>query len=410
MITDKSVGPKSKFGAVVLGLSPTGLHVLRELGAAEVPLIGVTSSIEPGLYSKYLKNSVTVLAKGGSDRLCEDLLKMADRSDRRWVLIPTSDSYIEFIVQYRKVLARSFRFQASYNPELYEAIVDKRAFAELCRVHDVDSPQCWIRESSELEELLGGIEFPILLKPAFIHVARSQMRGRKVLVARDRQEYRKAVSEARSFGGRWLIQEVIPGPESEITLFSAYFDSKQRAHQAFTARKLRQYPPGFGSASLVLSQRLEETKHLSIELFRALKYEGIASAEFKRDPRDDRLKIIEINPRPSLWFAAAHHAGRRISLACFCDLVGMELPEEENQQAENVLWRYFWKDMYSAAFYRMKGKEFVLGGPQVTANFIGGGMRRVGPVFEAKDWHPVIGEGFRYMSQGLSRIFGKRKC
>lgn len=408
MITSNSPDPLRKVGAVVLGLSPTGLHVLRELGAAGIPLVGVSNSMEAGRFSKYLAKTATILAESGNARLCDDLLRMADSSDRRWVLLPTSDSYIEFVVQYCEILARVFRFQASYTTEFYQAIVDKRAFADLCRTHSIEGPRYWVRSSGELEALIGEVEFPILLKPALIHVTRSKMRGRKVLVVSNPKEYRSAVSEARGFGGQWLVQEVIPGPESEITLFAAYFDKRQDAHQAFTARKLRQYPPGFGSASLVLSESCVETKEISINLFRALKYEGIASAEFKRDPRDGRLKMIEINPRPSLWFAAAHHAGKRISLACFCDLVGMGAPEEEGQ-AENVLWRYLLKDMYSAAFYRTRGRGFVLDRPDVAVGVAGGKIRRVGPIFEAEDWRPVVGEGVRYASEGLSRIFRKRK-
>ena len=44
--------------AVVLGLSPTGLYAVRELGAADIPVLGVSSYKQAGNYSRYLKTGL----------------------------------------------------------------------------------------------------------------------------------------------------------------------------------------------------------------------------------------------------------------------------------------------------------------------------------------------------------------
>ena len=142
------------------------------------------------------------------------------------------------------------------------------------------------------------------------------MAGRKVFIAKNAEEFRR-VAAAACCGGRWLVQEIIPGPESAITVFGGYIAKDGGVRQAFTGRKLRQYPPGFGSASLARSEKLEETRRLSEGFLSAAGFRGIASAEFKYDERDGKLKIIEVNPRPALWFALSHHAGKRIALAAF---------------------------------------------------------------------------------------------
>jgi predicted ATP-grasp superfamily ATP-dependent carboligase len=167
------------------------------------------------------------------------------------------------------------------------------------------------------------------------------MAGRKGFVARNKEELAHIAASLPESESTWVLQEIIPGSDAAITLFGAYFDRQSRAHQSFTCRKLRQFPPGFGSASMVRSATLEDTRRLSEDFLRDIGYSGIAGAEFKLDPRDGKLKIIEINPRPTLWFGAAHHAGKRIALAAFCDLANLPLPEVVRPSAASIEGREY---------------------------------------------------------------------
>ena len=195
------------------------------------------------------------------------------------------------------------------------------------------------------------------------------------------------------------MQEIIPGPESAITVFGGYIAKDGGVRQAFTGRKLRQYSPGFGSASLARSEKLEETRRLSEGFLSAAGFRGIASAEFKYDERDGKLKIIEVNPRPALWFALSHHAGKRIALAAFNDLqAAAAVPERE--QDDGVLWRYLFKDLYSSFFYAVR-EEFILPPPGARGRARSGPHRR--PLFDRSDPMPVWGELLNYAAKLAAR-------
>jgi D-aspartate ligase len=198
-----------------------------------------------------------------------------------------------------------------------------------------------------------------------------------------------------------LLQEIVPGPESAITLHATYVDRSGAFCQPISARKLRQYPPGFGSASLVVSEPQDEARDLARRLLGALDYRGIAAAEFKRDPRDGRLKAIEINARPSLWFALATGAGQRLTLAAYPDLAGTGQSLPETAQTDGVVWRYALKDMYSTLFYRLR-PGFVLPAPDIT---VAGGVRaRAYPVFATDDWRPMVAEWGHFVRKAISRM------
>lgn len=387
--------------AVVLGLSPTGLYAVRELGEAGVRVLGVESGRQPGCYSKHLTVAPGFLLATSDEETVARLLSVAEREGTRGVLIPASDAFIEFVVRNASRLAARYDFQESYDAESYSAFVDKARFAELCRAHGVAAPACFERDAASLAALADSAAYPCLIKPALIHTVKRHMKGAKVYIAKDAEEFRAVARMVAPWGGAWLVQEIIPGPESNITCYFGYFAKDGTARQAVTARKLRQFPPGFGSASLVRSERLDETREISERFLKAAGFHGIGGVEFKLDERDGKLKIIEVNPRPELWAGLSHHAGKRAVLEAFSDLSGRP-PVPEEEQIDGVAWRYFLKDLYSRLFYAVKGKDFVLASPSV-----GGkpAVRTTGPLLDWSDPLPVFGEFLNYGVKAVSRVF-----
>jgi D-aspartate ligase len=87
------------------------------------------------------------------------------------------------------------------------------------------------------------------------------------------------------------------GPETDIYVFAAYFDKSASPHGIFTGQKIRQYPIGFGTTTMMKTTYKPELVEMSVEFLKKLGYQGLCDVEFKYDRRDDTYKIIEINPR-----------------------------------------------------------------------------------------------------------------
>ena len=390
---------------IVLGLSPTGLYAVREAGRAGFTVVGVTDSFACGSYSRYLRHPGESWLAPTQTELLERLVTFASRSEHKPVLLPTNDRYIEFIGRHAQTLSACCQFPDAYRG-ISQELMDKRAFNLLCREHGLVTPGVWETEDKEsLSALAGVIPFPCILKPALIHRAVSFLKGKKVLLARDEREFRSLVASIPVETGGWLVQEVIPGPESNITLFGGYFNRSGQPLQTFTARKLRQYPVGFGSASLVRSEPCPETLEKSLYFLQKLRFSGVCGTEFKRDPRDGQLKIIEINPRPTLWFSLTNAAGKRIVETACRDLAGLPIADQK-PQVNGILWRYALKDTYSALFYRAKGGSFIFPTPELQSgdNPVRG---KTWPVFDSEDPLPTLAEPIQFLKKIVSRF---RKC
>jgi len=372
--------------AVVLGLSPTGLYAVRELGRAGIPVTGVASELQAGRVSRYLSDSIV---EADETKRLERLIERFADSPAKPVLIPTSDQDIDFIITHAERLSSWFVFQDSYQDGVAESLLTKERFYKLCEAHGIAYPKLWKSLPGEIGLLRDEIRYPCMIKPSRIHEIKAQLAGKKGWIVKDAAEFDRVVARIPAEAGVLLLQEIIPGPESEITLYTAYFDREGKAHQPFTAQKVRQYPPGFGSASLVRSHPEVESQQIAEGLLSAIGYRGIAAAEFKRDPRDGILKIIEINARPSLWFSVSTAAGKFVTLCSYHDLAGTGVTLDETDQVNDVFWRFVGKDIYSSLYYRLH-PDFILPPPDITC--LSAARKRVCAVYMRDDPAPVLAE------------------
>jgi D-aspartate ligase len=385
--------------AVVLGSSPTGLYALRELASGGRSVAVADLARGCAFHSRFVRGRGRRHA-GPIEGLGAWLSEVADRQAERPLLLPASDVFVEYVLRRHVELGRRFVFADSYR-ESATHLLDKASFHALCIQHGVATPGVWLAAGGAALAQLGSVvTFPCILKPMLIHHARDFLRGQKVLLAGNIAEFGAQVARIPATSGGWLVQEVIPGPESAITLFGGYIAGDGTPRQAFTGRKLRQYPAGFGSASLVTSEPCDETLRITLDLLVRMGFRGICGAEFKRDPRDGVLKMIEINPRPTLWFQVTHDAGKRIVEAALRDLRD-EPPPVEAPQLSDVRWRYCLKDAASAWFYRRQGAQFVFPAPDTgTAQLA---TRRSWPVFAAGDPLPALAEPVGYLKKVWQR-------
>ena len=386
--------------AVVLGNAATGLYVTRELGRAGVQVQGVSRRPECGGASKYLQHYAICQT---ADQTLDYLLRKVANDRSKPVLIPASDYYVDFVAGNASLLSQHFSFQNSYANGLAQSLVTKSSLYNNCSEHEIALPE-WLIVTQNMVELISEqLRFPVFIKPNKIHEVKHKMKGQKGWIVHNKEDLNRISLALPSGDHSFIAQEIIPGPESNIFLYCAYFNSQSQSCQAFTGRKLRQYPPGFGSASLVISEVCDEAKEISERFLSAMGFQGVAACEFKRDPRDNQLKLIEINPRPSLWFSVSNAAGKKISLAAYQDLGDTGSILSEDNQEDRIGWRYLNRDIYSSYFYAT-ASDFVLPKPNISAYWTT--TKRVDAVYCRVDLRPAIREWRTSLRGSIYRCFG----
>jgi D-aspartate ligase len=383
-----------------MGLAATALPVIRDLGRSGVPVFAVGSPSEPARFSRYVSG---FHAHSTDDELTAFLEGLGRRAGAPPVLFPCSDDFLDYILRNEDALRHLARYPASFGDGSAATLLDKIQFYRAMQEKGFAVPKLHVLAHGDpsFRPEASGLRYPIIAKPSEVHRIRDVMKGNKLFVIRNDEEWerfsRSPVFEATA----WMAQEIIPGPESEIVLAAGYVDKGGNVETVATARKLRQYPPGFGNASLVRSERLEAMETLARRIMASLGYTGIFALEAKRDPRDGQLKTIEINPRFSLWFSIVSVMGFRLACKAYSDLAGVEIPSGSCVNG-NVVWRYFSRDLYSKYFYRTKGRSFVLPAPEI-GSLLGAPSRRSGALWELRDPLPALVEPLGVMRKLWSR-------
>lgn len=389
-----------QFVAVVLGLSPTGLYAARELSTLGVEVLGVARGPQCGAVSRALSHRDGAWRVDSDADLLARLRELEDRDPRRFFIIPADDLSIEFLMTHGTSLGDRFLYQSSYSTPATRNLLDKRRFARVCEQAGVPAPRSWSGPPSEVLSHTAAFSFPLVLKPGMIHQVASFMAGRKLLLVQDREEMAATVDSIPEDSGGWVVQELVPGPESRIVMVAGHRRLDGELQEVVTARKLRQYPPGFGSASLVRTDTVEDVVNLTARLLEAAGYKGIFASEFKYDERDGCFKVLEINARPSLWFNITRHAGARIVGSVFAEVTGTPLPPTDRVTGE-VRWQYGLKDLYSRMSYAFGRGGHALpppGVPRPSSDY-----RRCWAVAEKGDWLPVLMELYSYALKALRR-------
>ena len=299
-----------QIGALITGADYRGLGVARSLGRRGIP---VWQLKRPGHHlsavSKYARNS-EVWPLGDEAQGVDFMLDLAERKGvKGWVLIPTDDAVVGLVARHHDVLAKQFRLTIPPWDKL-SWFCDKRQLNKLALKLNVDQP--WTVYPRDREEVIQlRCSFPVIIKPA-LREAYNPLTAAKAWRVDDRSSLIARYDEACSMIAPELImiQEVIPGwGEAQFSYAALCQDGRPSA--SVVARRTRQYPMDFGKFSTYV-ESIDDPGVIepSIRLLEAACYTGLVEVEFKRDPRDGRFKVLDVNPRVWGW----HTLGSRVGV------------------------------------------------------------------------------------------------
>jgi predicted ATP-grasp superfamily ATP-dependent carboligase len=207
-----------------------------------------------------------------------------------------------------------------------DRFVDKAGFAALLSAAGVPHPATAFASSEDdVRRMAAQSQGELFLKPANSQRFHRKF-GKKAFRIENVDTAVSIYREARDEGLDVLVQEYIPGPSDRHYFVDGFVDRSHRLHAVFARRRLRMYPPDFGNSSFMVSVGVEEVAG-AIEtvttLFGNAKYRGIFSAEFKRDERDGKFKILEVNCRPWWYIQFAAECGVDVAEMAYRDALGL---------------------------------------------------------------------------------------
>ena len=296
-------------GAVVTGGSRIALAFARSLGRRGIPVTVLRSDEHvQAVLSRYARRSVRWVDHGAPRQL-EHLLELADDSGLRGaILIPTDDEQAALMARHHARL--SDRYRMTVPPwDILRHAYDKRRMHELATALGMEQPRTWAPATAhEVAEL--DCPFPVIVKPS-VKQESNALTDAKAWRADDRPalvaKYREACALVDPT--TILIQELIPGTGTQQLSFAALCDDGE-VRASLTARRQRQFPIDFGRHStFVVKIEDAAVEEAARALIAAMRWRGLVEIEFKRDPRNGALKLLDVNARGWSWLSLGARAG-----------------------------------------------------------------------------------------------------
>ncbi|HZN21825.1 MAG TPA: hypothetical protein VFB57_04635 [Gaiellaceae bacterium] len=302
-----------------------GLAAIRSLGRTGAPVVAVDHRPWAlGLRSRYALPVQSPDPAADEDGFVEVLAELGDELGRPAPVFPTHDSGLNAIARAQGLLGERFLYPFP-GWDALERIQSKREQLEAAAAAGVDTPRtAHPRSAAEAVAAAEEIGYPVLVKPAD-PVEFKRVHRRQAFRCESAAALEEAFGKAEPYGP--MVQELVPGGDDALYTLGSYLDASGKPLGLFSGRKLRQTPREVGTCRVGEALWVQEVVDAGLRFLGALGYRGLSQVEFKRDPRDGRFKLMEINPRLYQWHGLAAACGVDLPRIAYCDLLGLPLPQ-----------------------------------------------------------------------------------
>ncbi|TAL40205.1 MAG: ATP-grasp domain-containing protein, partial [Methylovulum sp.] len=267
------------------------LTVVRSLGEKGIDVtVGESTRLSTALFSRYAKRRVIYPSPKRRPEEFLDFLEAELKKEKYDVLITPEESTLLLIAKNIKRFEGLTKFPfADYN--LIAKASDKSEVVKLANGIGIPAPETiFIDDIAELEDKTANITFPAVIKP------RMSSGSYGIKYVNNRNELLTEYKEVHSKYPFPLIQEYIPQGGDAFGV-SCLFERGVKLKAVFVHKRLREYPITGGPSTLRESVVNDKVRELGVKLLSAMKWYGVAMVELKVDPRDNKPKLMEINPR-----------------------------------------------------------------------------------------------------------------
>lgn len=334
------------------------LGFVRSLGKRGIPVIVASINQSVRLYSRYCFEAIHIR---GESSLLSFIMELGEYMPLKGVMIPTGDAEVLFMARNRSHIGKYFFF-ALPDITVLETLANKRTQYEFAADLGIPIPQTFFPESpNDIIKIADKIEYPCIVKPAYSHVWRNYhnrvgMKGwEKLAEVSSAQELHNTYNSMKDAGVELLIQELIPGDDTQLYSLYTYLSQNAKPLATIVIRKLRQWPPLYGSGSSSVTCKNENVVALGLKLLQNAKYHGLSNLEFKFDSRDKKYKLIEINVRCGERVRLAIDSGVDIPYIAYKDMLGKAVTPI-NTYRVGMQWMNLVHDFGAFLYYRKIGK------------------------------------------------------
>ena len=255
-----------------------GLAVIRSLAKNNLDFQVLSRTRNTiGLSSRYCKNKTI----GNFD------LNFFSKLSNDNVILPMVEDTMVLLSKNRSHLQCQLGFS---DYEIIQKTRDKSLLMQHAIEHKIPCPKTlFVKNHEDIRQCNSAMVFPVVLKPSH------GSGGKGIVFVDSLKKLQNIADKYLELYGPFLIQEKIPFT-SKYTV-GALCNSNSELKRVCVIKELRNYPIETGQACYVETVDDPKLIDMSEKLLKSLNFFGIADIDYIIDSRDNKPKLMEINPR-----------------------------------------------------------------------------------------------------------------
>ncbi len=247
------------------------------------------SKLDLGYASRYPdKKILGFWDREDEEKSYEALLELL-KTEKYDVVIPMTDFSATMLSRHKEELLQ-YTHPFVNDWDVFMQAGDKLNTMIACMDNNIPCPYT-LREANTVEDILqSDIQYPYIIKP------RVGYGSIGFHVIHNEEELRKVFDSSVADHGAMIVQDYIPqtGVQYKCEVF---LDKDGEVKSAVVFDKTRWYPIDGGSTCCSSTVKRPDIVENSVKLLKAIGWRGYGDVDLIEDPRDNTVKVMEINPR-----------------------------------------------------------------------------------------------------------------
>lgn len=231
-------------------------------------------------------------------------------------LVGCGDFYARIVSKHKAHLEQWY-YVPYIDFDLLDNITQKENFYRICDEIGIPYPKTRYLDCSLTGVIAddSGFSYPLIAKPsnsAAYHYAEFPNK-KKVFLVQDRAELQDIYDklQASSYDKSLILQEFIPGDDTQIRILSIYTDANFDPVFMVGGRVILEdhSPTAIGNPAVIIPETNKKVFQDACTFMKRVGYHGMANFDVKYDERDGSYRFFEINTRPGRSSFFAYQAG-----------------------------------------------------------------------------------------------------
>jgi predicted ATP-grasp superfamily ATP-dependent carboligase len=340
---------------VVLQIAYSGYGIVRSLAPFGIPILAFQKDLSVPEAKSGLCQAIETFQN--DEELLSKLISFSEQQAQKPVLYITSDDCIELFVANREKLEKNFLIHYP-DSKVIELLLSKQKFTRYAIRNNLKIPKSFIiNNTDELNHHIDQMIFPSIVKPDLKRQAWVNAKLKKAYLINNKTELVALYNKIKGIEPHIIVQEMIPGPDSNIEFCLTYFDEMSNCLCSFTGAKIRQWAVGTGSTASAKMTANQDIAAQTLELFNKLQYRGFGSVEYKKHSVTGEYYIMEPTVgRPDQQSYISTANGINMAVIAYMSLTGLQLPYKKRLVHPPVVYIDEWAD-FASTLAHMKKKE-----------------------------------------------------